>query len=135
VEELVNARITAAMTAAGLDNPIGAMRLGTAAFLDFCVEPGMAQIMLIDGPAVLGAQAWSEASNNEIAATVQLINHGIELGRIPPQPAEPLAHVLFGALNQAALYIAGAADPAAARDQVGIVLNGIIDSVSTMPHR
>ncbi|HZR52133.1 MAG TPA: TetR/AcrR family transcriptional regulator [Streptosporangiaceae bacterium] len=131
VEEMVNARITAAMTTAGPDDPIGAMRLGTAAFLDFCVEPGMARIILIDGPAVLGAQAWSEASNNEIAATVQLINHGIELGRIPPQPAEPLARILLGALNQAALYIAAAADPAAARDEVGAALNGIIESVAT----
>ena len=131
VEEMVNARIVAAMSAAGADDPVGAMRLGTAAFLDFCVEPGMARIILIDGPAVLGAQAWNEASNNEVAATVQLINHGIDLGRIPPQPAEPLARILLGALNQAALYIAGAPDPATARDEVGVVLNGIIDSVAT----
>lgn len=131
VDEMANARIMAAMTAAGPDDPIAAMRLATAAFLDFCVEPGMARIMLIDAPAVLGAQAWSEATANEIDVPVQLINRGIELGRIPPQPAEPLARILLGALNQAALYIASAADPAAARDQVGVVLNRVIESAAS----
>ena len=129
VEEMVNARVMAAVTAAGPDDPIGAIRLGTAAFLDFCVEPGMARIMLIDAPAVLSAQAWQEASG-DTGAAVQLITRGIELGSIPPQPAEPLARILLGALNQAALYIAGAPDPAAARDQVGAVLNRIIESVA-----
>jgi len=131
VEEMTNARIVAAVTAAGPDDPIAAMRLGTAAFLDICTEPETARIMLIDGPAVLGAQAWNEAGSEEdMDLVVQLINRGIELGRIPPQPAVPLARILNGALREAVLYLAGAPDPAAARDQVGAVLNRIIDSVA-----
>ncbi len=59
VEEMANSRVMGAVTAAGLDDPVAAMRLATAAFLDVCTEPGMARIMLIDAPAVLGAQAES----------------------------------------------------------------------------
>ena len=131
VEEMTSARIVAAVTAADPDDPIAAMRLGTAAFLDICTEPEAARIMLIDAPAVLGAQGWSDISNEyNMGLVVQLITRGIELGRIPPQPAVPLARILLGAVREAALFIAGAPDPAVARDQVGAVLNRIIESVA-----
>ena len=131
VEEMTNARVVAAVMAAGPDDPITAMQRGTAAFLDVCAEPEMARIMLIDAPAVLGAQGWSDASTeSDIGLVVQLITHGIELGRIRPQPVMPLARILLGALREAALFLASAPDPAAAREEVGAVLNGIIESVA-----
>jgi AcrR family transcriptional regulator len=131
VEEMTNARVVAAVMAAGPDDPITAMQRGTAAFLDICAEPEMARIMLIDAPAVLGAQGWSDASTeSDIGLVVQLITHGIEVGRIRPQPVVPLARILLGALREAALFLASAPDPAAARDEVGAVLNGIIESVA-----
>ncbi len=130
VEEITNARVLAAVTAAGPDDPIAAMRLATAAFLDVCTEPGMARIMLIDAPAVLGAQADSDVSESDLGLVVQLVSRGIELGHIAPQPVLPLARILVGALREAAVFLARAPDPAAARDQVGAVLNRIIESVA-----
>lgn len=131
VEEMANGRILEAVTAVGPDDPIAAMKLATAAFLDACTEPETARIMLIDSPAVLGAQDWGEASERDLGLVVQLITRGIELGRIRPQPAVPLARILNGALREAVLFIARAPDPAAARDQVGTVLNGMIESITT----
>jgi hypothetical protein len=91
----------------------------------------MARIMLVDAPAVLGAQAWSDISTDyNMGLVVQLITYGIELGRIPAQPAVPLARILLGAVREGALYLAGADDPAAAREQVGAVLNAIIESLA-----
>jgi AcrR family transcriptional regulator len=134
VEEMTNARVTAAVIAADPDDPIAAMQLGTAAFLDICTEPEMARIMLIDAPAVLGAQGGGDPGlESDIGLVVQLITRGIELGRIRPQPAVPLARILLGALREAAVFLASAPDPAAARDQVGAVLNGIIESVAVAP--
>jgi hypothetical protein len=127
---MTNARVVAAVTAAGPDDPITAMQLGTAAFLDVCTEPGMARIMLIDAPAVLGAEIESDVSDSDVGLVVQLLNRGIELGRIAPQPVMPLARILLGALREAAAFLARAPDPAAARDQVGAVLNRIIESVA-----
>jgi AcrR family transcriptional regulator len=130
VEETTNARVGAAVAAAGPDDPIAAMRLATAVFLDVCTEPGMARIMLIDAPAVLGAQAGSEASETDLALVVQLLSRGVELGQIAPQPVMPLARILVGALREAAVFLARADDPAAAREQVGAVLDRIIGSVA-----
>ena len=134
VEETTNARVVAAVLAAGPDDPITAMQRGTAAFLDVCAEPEMARIMLIDAPAVLGAQGGSDPGNeSDIGLVMQLITRGIELGRIRPQPVVPLARILLGALREAALFLASAPDPAAARDQVGAVLNRIIESAAVPP--
>jgi AcrR family transcriptional regulator len=134
VEETTSARIVTAVTAAGPDDPIAAMRLGTGAFLDICTEPEMARIMLVDAPAVLGAQRWTDISTEyNMGLVEQLIARGIELGRIAPQPVVPLARILLGAVREAALYIAGAPDPAAAREQAGAVLNGIIESIAALP--
>jgi AcrR family transcriptional regulator len=131
VEETTSARIVAAVAAAGPGDPIAAMHLGTAAFLDICTEPDMARIMLVDAPAVLGAQRWTDISTDyNMGLVEQLIAGGIEIGRIAPQPVAPLARILLGAVREAALYLAGADDQAAARAQVGNVLNGIIESVA-----
>jgi len=131
VEEITSARITAAATAAAPDDPIAAMRLGTAAFMDICTEPEMARIMLIDAPAVLGEQRWTDISTDyNMGLVLQLISRGIELGRIPAQPPVPLARILLGAIREGALYLAGADDPAIARAQVGAVLNAVIESVA-----
>jgi hypothetical protein len=131
VEEVTSARITAAVMAAGPDDPIAALQLGTAVFLDICTEPEMARIMLIDAPAVLGQQGWTDISTEyNMGLVLQLIDRGIEIGRIPPQPQDPLARILLGAVREAALYLAGAADPPAAREQVGAVLNNIIASIA-----
>ena len=131
VEEIANARVMAAVAAAGPDDPIAAMQLATAAFLDVCTEPGMARIMLIDAPAVLGAPGEGDVSESDLGLVVQLLSRGIELGRIAAQPVMPLARILLGALREAAVFLARAPDPAAARDQVGAVLNRIIESVTT----
>jgi len=42
-----------------------------------------------------------------------------DVGRIAPQPVAPLARILLGALREAAVFLARAPDPAAARNQVG----------------
>jgi hypothetical protein len=46
--------------------------------------------------------------------------------QIRVQPVTPLAHVVLAAGNEAALYIAGAADPIAARAEMGTVVDGML---------
>jgi hypothetical protein len=50
----------------------------------------------------------------------------MEVGAIRRQPTEPLAHVLIGALDEAALYVAQAADPQTALAEVTAVLNDLM---------
>jgi AcrR family transcriptional regulator len=132
VETDTSARIRDAVLAGGPTDPIAAMRAGAAAFFDVCAEPEMARIMLVDAPAVLGAQRWSEISTQYNMGLVQaLLTAAIGAGLVPQQPVDPLAHVLLGALREAALYLVRAADREVARAEVGAVMDRLIASLAT----
>lgn len=131
VEMGVAERIAAAVGGAGETDPIAVMRLGTNTWLDACAEPEIHRIALLDAPAVLGWERWTEIGNRHNMGLVQaLIGHAIEVGRVPPQPVPPLAHTVLGALREAALYIARADDPVQARIDVGRVTDHLIGSLA-----
>ena len=60
-----------------------------------------------------------------------VVQSGIEVGRIRAQPARPLAHVLMGAGDEAALYVAEAADRTRARAEMIEVLDQLIAGITT----
>jgi hypothetical protein len=49
------------------------------------------------------------------------------MGRIRPQPVRPLAHALMGAGDEAALYVAEAADRTRARAEIMAVFDQLIE--------
>ena len=119
------------MAAAGLSDPVEAMRHAVRTWLEICVEPEIYRIALIDGPSILGWAHWREVCQRHVFGLVQtLLADGIQLGRIRPQPVRPLTHVLMGASDEAALYVAEAADPGQARAEMIEVLDRFIDSVT-----
>jgi len=61
-----------------------------------------------------------------VQGAVQL---AIDAGRIPMQPVAPLAHLLIGALDEAALYVARADDPDAARVEMSAALHRLLDGL------
>jgi hypothetical protein len=100
-------------------------------WLEICVEPEIHRIALIDGPSVLGWARWREVCQRHVFGLVQaLLENGIELGRIRAQPVAPLAHVLMGASDEAALYVAEAPDHAQARAEMIGVLDQLIAGVT-----
>jgi AcrR family transcriptional regulator len=130
VEAEVIGRIGAAVMAAQLTDPLAAMRLGAGIWLDACAEPEVLRIALIDGPAVLGQARWREIGSRYGMGLVQgLLAQAIAVGRIAPQPLEPLAHLLLGALREGALYLTAAADPAQARRDLGAALDRMIEAL------
>src|SRR5450755_3507723 len=60
IEEDLARRLGQRIAAAGASDPIEVMTLGADAWRDACGEPEVEQIVLIDGPAVLGWQRWRE---------------------------------------------------------------------------
>jgi AcrR family transcriptional regulator len=132
VETETSERIRDAVRGGDATDPVAAMRAGAAAFFDVCTEPAMARIMLLDAPAVLGWTRWNEISNRYNMGLVNdLLAAAIEAGLVPAQPVEPLAHVLIGALREAALFLVRADDPIAARAQVGAVMDSLIVSIAS----
>ena len=134
VEAEMTARIDAAVSDAGASDPIALMKFGSGVWLDACAEPEAQRIVLVEAPAVLGWARWREIGLRYGMGLVQsLVQYAISVGRIADQPAEPLSHVLIGALDEAALYVAQSDDPARARREVGAVLEGLMDALAVDP--
>jgi AcrR family transcriptional regulator len=127
IEEDLDSRLGARVAAAGASDPIEVMTLGANAWLDACREQEVQQIVLLDGPAVLGWQRWREIGMRYGLGLIEsLLTHAIEVGRIPPQPVRALTHVLVGALDEAGLYIARAEDQAAASEEMRAVIAALV---------
>jgi AcrR family transcriptional regulator len=119
VEQEVTERIGELMASAGVSDPLAALTAGAEAFLDACTQPEVQQIALLDAPAVLGWERWRAVGlNYGLGMTEAALRAAMDAGRIAEQPVRPLAHVLLGALDEAALYVARAEDPDTARDEM-----------------
>jgi AcrR family transcriptional regulator len=111
-----------------MHSPLAAMKAGVASFLDECAEPGFQQIVLHDAPAVLGWERWREiAAANGLGLIEASLIAAIEAGEIRPLPVKPTAHLLLGALDEAAMLQARSSDPAS-RAEITTVLLALIDS-------
>jgi len=111
-----------------MHSPLAAMKAGVASFLDECAEQGFQQIVLHDAPAVLGWERWREiAAANGLGLIEASLIAAIEAGEIRPLPVKPTAHLLLGALDEAAMLQARSTDPAS-RAEITTVLLALIDS-------
>ena len=107
------------------------MRQAARVWLEICVEPEIHRIALLDGPSVLGWARWRELCQRHVFGLVQdVLAQSMELGRIRPQPVRPLAHVFMGASDEAALYVAEAADRDQAREEMIAVLGQLIEGIA-----
>lgn len=125
--------VTEQIAAGALAQPGDAYTLlhaGAIAFLDQTADPAIRQLLLIDAPSVLGHARWRELGLKYGLGLVEaLLRQGIESGVLKPAPPRPLAHVLLGALDEAALMVAGAEDPASARDDALTVLDLVLGAL------
>jgi AcrR family transcriptional regulator len=127
IEEDLARRLGERIAASGASDPIEAMMLGADAWLDACGEQEVQQIVLLDGPAVLGWQRWRDIGLRYGLGLVEgLLAHAVEVGRIPPQPVPALAHVLMGALDAAALYIARSEDQVRTKEEIRAVIARLV---------
>jgi AcrR family transcriptional regulator len=87
--------------------------------------------VLLDGPAVLGFEAWHESDVNfGLELLRRSIEAAIEGGVVKRQPVEPLSHLLLGALNGAGLEIARAGDPDGARREMRRALDRLVGGLA-----
>lgn len=124
-------RIAAGALSANAESPLDAMRAGAEMFLQACTEPEAQQIALLDGPSVLGWDRWREiAAKHGLGLIEATLQAAIEAGAIADQPVRPLAHVLMGALDEAAMLVARADDPERMRAEVGRTLDTLLAALS-----
>ncbi|MGH2838481.1 MAG: TetR/AcrR family transcriptional regulator [Thermoleophilaceae bacterium] len=90
------------------------------AFLDACTDPAIQRIVMTDAPSVLGWEEWREIDTQYGLGLIKAsLEQAMETGLIARQPVDPLAHLLVGALDEAAMYISRAPDTGVARREMG----------------
>lgn len=81
--------------------------LGCRAFVSAAVESPNRRILLIDGPSVLGWESWRQMDQEH---SMRLLHEQLllidEQGGLKPVSIPALTHLLSGAMNEAALWIA-----------------------------
>ncbi len=112
--------------------PLEVLRAGSQAFLDACESDlAVQRIALLDAPSVLGWERWREIGMRYGLGLVRgTIEAAIEAGQIEPQPPDPLAHLLLGAIDEGAMLIARADDDGATRRQVGASLERVLAALT-----
>lgn len=132
VEAGLAERIATGALGANAGTPLEAMRAGAAMFLQACTEPEVQRIALLDGPSVLGWDRWREIGAEHGLGLIEAsLQAAIEAGAIARQPVRPLAHVLMGALDEAAMLVARAEDPERMRAEAGQTLDTLLAALSS----
>jgi AcrR family transcriptional regulator len=111
-------------------DPLEVLRIGAQAFLDACEDPAVERIALLDAPAVLGWERWREIGMRYGLGVVQAtLQAAIDAGVIEQQPAEPLAHMILGAIDEGAMLVARADDRGETRAAVGAAMARFLEAL------
>jgi AcrR family transcriptional regulator len=128
VEEEVATRVIVA--ASGGSDPLELLELGFGAFLGECMKSQIAQIMLIDGPSVLGWEVWHEIdSRYGYQPILDLVRAAASVGQVAPEDPESLAYLLLGALAEAGIIVGQSEDRPATRARLSKSLYRLIDGL------
>jgi len=120
-------RVARIVLGSELESPLEAMKAGVGAFLDECAKPELRQVALHDAPAVLGWERWREiGAANGLGLIEASLGAAIEAGEIRELPVGPTAHLLMGALDEAAMLLARDQRPGG-RTEVTAVLVGLLE--------
>jgi|1186.fasta_scaffold10644_2 AcrR family transcriptional regulator len=118
--------------AAGKRDPWRRMEAGCMAFLDAVRDPGVQQIALIDAPAVLGWDGLREIEHRHtLSMWRDALQSAMDEGKLRRRPVEPLAHLLFGALCEAAMMAARSPESDRAMDDVRREVRSLLKAVAT----
>ena len=130
VERDVITRLVETVDAAAPPTAADALRVAVDAWLQIADDPEVRQLVLLDAPRVLGWAEFRDISlGSSLGLTEQLLTEVIDAGQLKPQPTRPLATILLGALDEAAMSIANADDPDAERAALRAVIRDLIDGL------
>jgi AcrR family transcriptional regulator len=110
----------------GVEDPFDRLAAALEATLDACTDRELAQIAFLDGPAVLGYEDWRGIVEEfSLGLMTLMLGQAMEAGALSRAPADALAHLVLGALNEAGMVIAAGGD----RQEVGAALRALLDGL------
>jgi AcrR family transcriptional regulator len=113
------------------DDPLDMLEAALQQFLEASAENrDVQQVLLIDGPAVLGWEEWRDLeAHYGLGAITTMLDHAVAEGVVAEQRTAPLAHMLLAAIDEAALYIANAPNRRQARNQARMALHQMLNGL------
>jgi AcrR family transcriptional regulator len=104
--------------------------VATEAYFELVSTGAAAQVILKDGPAVLGWQRWREIDAAHFGAGMPtVLEAAMREGLIETQPVEPLVHLLLGAATEAAAACAASPDPPTTARAHAKALRALLDGL------
>ena len=130
IQKEIGDRVVAAASAG--QGAWGDFLAGCRAFLESCLDPKIQRIVFIEAPSVMGWERWrSVDAANSLRALKEGLAELEAAGILSPQPLEALAHILSGAMNEAALWIAQAEAPEEALEEALTSLQRLLEGIRT----
>jgi AcrR family transcriptional regulator len=109
---------------------LAAMVAGTQHYFAACAKGPTCQIILRDGPAVLGWERWREIDAQHFGGKFpRALAAAMDAGLIARQPIEPLARLLLGAATEAAVACAGRSDVLKAGGEYSRAFKSLIEAL------
>jgi AcrR family transcriptional regulator len=109
---------------------LAAMVAGTQHYFAATAKGPTGQIILRDGPAVLGWERWREIDAQHFGGKMpRALSVAMEAGLIAKQPVEPLARLLLGAVTEAAVACAGRTDIARAGAEYARAFKSLVEAL------
>ncbi|GAB6930059.1 TetR/AcrR family transcriptional regulator [Paenibacillus sp. JCM 10914] len=110
------------------DDPWEQLLLGCRAFIAAVVETQNKRIMLIDGPSVVGWEAWREMDEqNSMSHLSEQLVVLQEKGVIKPVSVDAMTHAISGALNECSLWVAQLPETAGSLEETMEVITGMLN--------
>jgi AcrR family transcriptional regulator len=120
--------------AAGAPDSSAGLRAGCHAFLDQSLQQRVRQIILLDGPAILG---WDAVREIEYEHTLRLLQRGMRAaaaeGRLTDGDLDIRCRLLFGALCEAGMLLARTSDSRSALPAVMAEIDRLLCSLTPRP--
>ena len=107
------------------NEPADRFAAGVLRYLLAACAPDIRQILLLDGPAVLGWLKWREIDMRYFGAMTRLAVEHL-LPNASPRERDAVAHLVLGAVTEAALVCATAADPKKAAREMATQLRKLL---------
>ena len=115
------------------EDPWTGLVTGCSAFLKACSDPKLQQIVVIDAPSVLDWNSFRAVDADLPGSGFQLLKQClqdlIDLKTIKPLAVDALAHLLSGAMDEAAVWIAQSKNPSWALAQAQHSLETLMQSL------
>jgi AcrR family transcriptional regulator len=110
-------------------DPLDLMAAAVLHYLNAATAPGIKQILLVDGPAVIGWRNWREIDDRHFGAGAKRALAHVLGPEVKPAQLEALTHLLMGMVMEAALVCATAPDAKRAARELCTALRKMLEGL------